>query len=54
MMRVTFDTNIWNRMVFPDRYVNRPNYPSLVKIKDAIRSGRVRGFISEDLERLNP
>ena len=46
-MRVTFDTNVWNRMVFPDRYVNRPNYLSLVTIKDAIRNGRVRGFISE-------
>jgi len=46
-MRVTFDTNVWNRMVFPERHTNRPNYPALVKIKNAIRSGRVRGFISE-------
>jgi hypothetical protein len=34
-------------MVFPDRYTNCSNYLALVKIKDAIRSGRVRGFISE-------
>jgi hypothetical protein len=46
-MRVTFDTNVWNRMVFPDRYKDRPNYLALVKLKDAIQSGRVRGFISE-------
>jgi hypothetical protein len=46
-MRVTFDTNVWNRMVFPERWLNRPNYDSLVKIKNAIRSGQVRGFISE-------
>jgi len=46
-MRVTFDTNVWNRMVFPERYVNSPNYLSLGKIKNAIRSGQVRGFISE-------
>lgn len=46
-MRVTFDTNVWNRMVFPERHTNRPNYLALVKIKDAIRSGRVHGFISE-------
>ncbi len=46
-MRVTFDTNVWNRMVFPERHVNSPNYLSLVKIKNAIRSGQVRGFISE-------
>src|SRR5271157_1631166 len=47
MMRVTFDTNVWNRMVFPERYINSPNYLSLVKIKNAIQSGLVRGFISE-------
>jgi hypothetical protein len=46
-MRVTFDTNVWNRMVFPERYTNRPNHLALVKIKDAIRNGRVHGFISE-------
>ncbi len=46
-MQVTFDTNVWNRMVFPERDVNRPNYLSLVKIKNAIKSGQVRGFISE-------
>jgi hypothetical protein len=46
-MRVTFDTNVWNRMVFPERHVHRPNYRSLVEIKNAIRSGQVRGFISE-------
>jgi len=46
-MRVTFDTNVWNRMVFPDRYKDRPNYLALVKLKDAIQSGRVSGFISE-------
>lgn len=34
-------------MVFPERYVNSSNYLSLGKIKNAIRSGQVRGFISE-------
>jgi hypothetical protein len=43
-MRVTFDTNVWNRMVFPERWLDSPNYDSLVRIKDAIRSGQVRGF----------
>lgn len=46
-MRVTFDTNVWNRIVFPERYVNNSNYLSLGKIKNAIRSEQVRGFISE-------
>jgi hypothetical protein len=46
-MQVTFDTNVWNRMVFPERHVNNPNYLSLVAIKNAIRGGQLRGFISE-------
>jgi hypothetical protein len=46
-MRVTFDTNVWNRMVFPERWSHSPNYDSLVRIKDAILRGQVRGFISE-------
>jgi hypothetical protein len=24
-MRVTFDANVWNRMVVPERHVNSPN-----------------------------
>jgi len=46
-MRVTLDTNVWNRMVFPERWTSRPNYDSLVRLKDAIRDGQIRGFISE-------
>jgi len=46
-MNVTFDTNVWNRMAFPERYSDRPNYAALVKINNAIRSGQVRGFLSE-------
>ena len=34
-------------MVFPERYVSSPNYLSLGKLKNAIRSGQVSGFISE-------
>ena len=34
-------------MVFPERHVNNPNYLSLVAIKNAIRGGQLRGFISE-------
>lgn len=46
-MRVTLDTNVWNRMVFPERHAASPNYLALVAIKDAIRNGQMRGFISE-------
>jgi hypothetical protein len=34
-------------MVFPERSVNSPHYLSLAKIRSAIRSRQVRGFISE-------
>lgn len=46
-MQVTFDTQVWNRMVFPERYSDRPNYAALLKINRAILSGRVRGFLCE-------
>jgi hypothetical protein len=46
-MQVTFDTQVWNRMVFPERYSDRPNYVALVKINGAVRCGRVRGFLCE-------
>jgi hypothetical protein len=46
-MRVTFDTNVWNRMVLPEKWISSPNYDEFVRIKDAIRNGRIRGFISE-------
>jgi hypothetical protein len=46
-MRVTFDTNVWNRMVLPEKWIGCPNYDSLVRINEAIRNGQIRGFISE-------
>lgn len=46
-MQVTFDTHIWNRMVFPERHLKRPNHAALVKLKNAIRSGQLRGFLCE-------
>jgi hypothetical protein len=46
-MQVTFDTNVWNRMVFVERYAHRPNYEALARIKSTILNGRLSGFISE-------
>lgn len=46
-MQVTFDTQVWNRMIFPERYSDRPNFAALVKINGAVRSGQVRGFLCE-------
>jgi len=56
-MLVTFDTNVWNRIVFPERYLRSPNYAALARINNAIRSGLVRGFICESfgtLEAIKP
>jgi hypothetical protein len=39
-------------MVFPERHLNSPNHAALVKINNAIRSGLVRGFISEEVRNL--
>lgn len=46
-MEVTFDTQVWNRMVFPKRHLASPKYAAFVKINNAIRKGQVRGFICE-------
>jgi hypothetical protein len=46
-MRVTFDTNVWNRMVLPERWPSTANRDALVKIKEAGRVGRIEGFICE-------
>jgi hypothetical protein len=46
-MRVTFDTNVWNRMVLPERWPSAANRDPLVKIKEAVRVGRIEGFICE-------
>jgi hypothetical protein len=46
-MRVTLDTNVWNRMVFPERHTASPNYLAFVTLRDALRSEQVHGFISE-------
>ncbi len=46
-MRVTFDTNVWKRMVFPEGDRNNTNHAALVRIKKAVQSGLMRGFISE-------
>ena len=46
-MRVTFDTNVWNRMVLPERWRTVANYAALVKIKNAVIAGKIEGFICD-------
>jgi hypothetical protein len=46
-MRITFDTNVWNRMVLPERWPSVSNYVALVSIKAALQAGKIEGFICE-------
>lgn len=46
-MRITFDSQAWQTLVFPERHLNDPNHAAMVKIKDALRDSRVQGFICE-------
>jgi hypothetical protein len=46
-MRVTFDTNVWEHLVRPYEHPNSPEHASLQAVHEAIRSGRISGFMSE-------
>jgi hypothetical protein len=48
-MKVTFDSQVWEPMVFPDRHLKNPDHVSMVKIKDALRSGRLQGFLCDTI-----
>jgi hypothetical protein len=48
-IRVTFDSNVWERVVFPDNDSD-PNHILLLRlIKEALQDGRLQGFICESL-----
>jgi hypothetical protein len=46
-LRVTFDSNVWEKVVAPDEYPDDPNVASLRIVHHAIREGRLSGFICE-------
>lgn len=46
-MRVTFDTNSWQRVVVPERFPGDPKRAEVDAIYHAILSARIAGFISE-------
>jgi hypothetical protein len=51
-MRVTFDSNAWERIVVPHRYPKDPVHSDLLKVNAALQDGRVEGFISETVATL--
>jgi hypothetical protein len=48
-LRVTFDTNTFDKVVRPNVYPNDPSYPDFVAIHEALKRGDVLGFISETI-----
>jgi hypothetical protein len=46
-MRVTFDSNIWEQIVRPHAHPNSPEHANLQTVHEALRSGRISGFLSE-------
>lgn len=46
-MRVTFDSNVWEQVVRPQAHLNSPQFTELQVVHDALRTGRISGFISE-------
>src|ERR1039457_2368388 len=46
-MKVTFDSNAWELIVFPERHPNNRDHGSMVKIKEVLRNGQIQGFICE-------
>jgi len=51
-MRVTFDSNSWQPVIFPDKFAKDSRYADFLKIERAVRDGRIRGFISETVATL--
>lgn len=51
-MKITFDTNTWQKVVVPERFPNDPEQPLMLEIRDAVRDGRAEGFISETVATL--
>lgn len=45
--RVTFDTNVWTRMVLPERWAAHPKHSYFANLQQALRSSRIEGYICE-------
>lgn len=47
MLRITFDSNVWEALVLPDRRATHADRASLERIFDEIESGRILPLISD-------
>ncbi len=43
-VRVTFDSNVWQKVVFPDKVPLDPSHRSLTHINEALQKGSARGL----------
>ena len=48
-MRVTFDTNTLDRVARPERYLSEACGADYIRVHDALRAGRLKGYFSETL-----
>ena len=48
-LRVTFDTNTFDKVVRPNVYAKDPNYPDFITVHEALKRGDLLGFISETI-----
>jgi hypothetical protein len=48
-LRVTFDTNTFDKVVRPNVYAKDPNYGDFVAVHEALQRGDILGFISETI-----
>jgi hypothetical protein len=49
VLRVTFDTNTFDKVVRPNVYAKDPNHSELVAVHEALKRGDLFGFISETI-----
>ena len=46
-MRVTFDTNVFDKVIRPTVYPKDPDFQDMVVIHEAVKDARVQAFISD-------
>ena len=51
-MRVTFDSNVYRRVVAPDMFPNDPTKPQIEKIHQHLNNHHISGFLSETVATL--
>ncbi len=48
-IRVTFDSNVWEKVVFPDRCCSHEEKECFYTIQQMIRSGKIKAYLCETI-----